>query len=147
MCTTFQTLIPTLTYVYVHPNSYPQIRHHSKMSMFDEQYEYQLYIHHYSCVIHFYNRDRGLSFCYRDSISKCFTPPYIFLHYGFITINSSRLTGPRCDKYLSNIVYSSIKHKHLAFNNLNTRVKLSNSLSDTHFLILFFRPTSFISIH
>ena len=42
-------------HVYVHPNSYPLIRHHSKMSMFDEQYEYQLYINHYSCAIHFYN--------------------------------------------------------------------------------------------
>ena len=66
------------------------------------------------------------------------------MHYGFITINGSRFTGPRCDKYLTKIIYSPIKHKHLAFNNLNTCVKLSNSLSDTHF---FFRPTSFISIH
>ena len=62
------------------------------------------------------------------------------MHYGFTTIYGSRFTGPRCDKYLTYILYSSIKHKHLAFNNLNTRVKLSNSLSDTHFLILFFRP-------
>ena len=92
------------------------------MSMFDEQYEYHLYINHYSCAIHFYNRDRGISFCYRNSISKCFTPPYILMHYGFITINGSRFTGPRCDKYLTNIIYSQIKHKHLAFNNLNTRI-------------------------
>ena len=69
-------------YIHRHPNIYPLIRNHSKISMFDDQYEYQLYINHYSCVIHFYNRDRGISFCCKDSISECFTSPYICMHYG-----------------------------------------------------------------
>ena len=122
-------------HIHLHFNIYSLFRYHSKMSMFDEQYEYQLYINHYSCVVHFYNRDRGISLCCKDSLSKCFTPPCIFRHYGFITIDGIRFTGPLCDKYLTNILYSPIKHKNLAFNNINTRVTLSNSLSDTHFLI------------
>ena len=60
-------------HIHGHPNIYPLIRNNSKMSMLDDHYEYQLYINHYSCAIHFYNRDRGISFCCKDSISKCFT--------------------------------------------------------------------------
>ena len=69
-------------HIHGHPNIYPLIRNNSKMSMLDDQYEYQLYINHYSCAIHFYNRDRGISFCCKDSISKCFTSPDICMHYG-----------------------------------------------------------------
>ena len=69
-------------HIHGHPNNYPLIRNNSKMSMFDDQYEYQLYINQYSCAIYFYNRDRGISFCCKDSISKCFTSPYICMHYG-----------------------------------------------------------------
>ena len=62
------------------------------------------------------------------------------MHYGFITINGSRFTGPRCDKYLIYILYSPIKHTHLAFNNLNTRVKfIINYLTHT-FSFCFFAP-------
>ena len=140
--------------LFVNPHPHLQVQLHlNKMSVFNKEYEYQLYsyINHYSCTINFHTKDRGTSFCCGISMSKCFTHTYICMVYDYITTDGSGsiLTGPSSDKYFTKIIYSPIIYKLLVFININTntRVKLFKSLSDEHGLILCMRPTAFTLTH
>ena len=88
----------------INPHPHLQVQLHlNKMSVFNEEYEYQMYsyINHYSCTVSFHSKDRGTSFCCRISMSKCFTHTYICKVYDYITTDGSGsiLTGPSSDKY------------------------------------------------
>ena len=96
--------------LFINPHPHLQVQLHlNKISVFNEEYEYQLYsyINHYSCTISFHSKVRSTSFCCRISMSKCFTHTYICKVYDDPKTTGgsySIFTGPSSDKYLTEII-------------------------------------------
>ena len=84
--------------LFINPHPHLQVQLHlNKISVFDEEYEYQLYsyINHYSCTISFHSKVFVAEHTY---ICKVYDDP--------ITTGGSYsiLTGPSSDKYLTEII-------------------------------------------
>ena len=82
ICVLYPSIINPHPHLHVHLNIYPLILHLNRISIFNEHYVYS-YINHYSCTIHFHNKDRGTQFC--CGVSMSFAQSYIYMFSDYIT--------------------------------------------------------------